>query len=190
MSSDFTGATNADLIKIGLIWPYVHNLGVYKCPADPRTDKWPATGAPTIRSMSVNAWMNPLPGYGGIRDQSWNSIYPGHSAPSLVYRKQSDTSRPGASKLWVFIDENAWSINDGWFVCDPAVKQWIDKPASYHNRAGGLVFADGHAEIKKWRDRNIQNYKDPSDAWVNPDPALSSQTDLEWFQERTSVLTK
>ena len=27
----------------------------------------------------------------------------------------------------------------------------VDYPASYHNRAGGFSFADGHAEIKKWR---------------------------------------
>jgi hypothetical protein len=25
-------------------------------------------------------------------------------------------------------------------------------PASYHNRAGSLNFADGHSEIKRWRD--------------------------------------
>jgi hypothetical protein len=24
-------------------------------------------------------------------------------------------------------------------------------PASHHNRAGGLSFADGHSEIKKWK---------------------------------------
>ena len=28
----------------------------------------------------------------------------------------------------------------------------IDVPASYHNGAGGLSFADGHAEIHKWLD--------------------------------------
>jgi len=28
----------------------------------------------------------------------------------------------------------------------------IDVPASYHNGAGGLSFADGHAEIHKWMD--------------------------------------
>src|SRR2546422_889300 len=27
-----------------------------------------------------------------------------------------------------------------------------DYPASYHNRAGGLRFADGHSEIKRWVD--------------------------------------
>jgi prepilin-type processing-associated H-X9-DG protein len=27
-----------------------------------------------------------------------------------------------------------------------------DFPASYHNKAGGLSFADGHAEIHRWRD--------------------------------------
>ncbi|MCL5098014.1 MAG: hypothetical protein M1608_10900 [Candidatus Omnitrophica bacterium] len=28
----------------------------------------------------------------------------------------------------------------------------VDVPASYHNGAGGISFADGHAEIHKWLD--------------------------------------
>ena len=28
----------------------------------------------------------------------------------------------------------------------------VDYPASYHNKAGGFSFADGHSEIKKWQD--------------------------------------
>jgi prepilin-type processing-associated H-X9-DG protein len=57
----------------------------------------------------------------------------------------------------VFIDEHPDSINDGFFVVDmrgypdPKKAQLPDFPASYHNKAGGLAFADGHSEIKRWR---------------------------------------
>ena len=32
--------------------------------------------------------------------------------------------------------------------------QLVNLPASYHNGASGVTFADGHAEIHKWRDRH------------------------------------
>jgi prepilin-type processing-associated H-X9-DG protein len=108
-------------------------------------------GAPTGRSMSMNAGMNPLPG------QSWNSVK-GYSRENALreFRKQSDISRPGPAMCWVMIDENPFSINDGWFVCDPnSPNTWYDVPASCHNGAGGLSYADGHSEIKKWKDKNV-----------------------------------
>lgn len=60
----------------------------------------------------------------------------------------------------MFIDERQDSINDGWLAVnlgsyDPQRSSGyviVDDPASYHNRAGGLAFADGHSEIRKWQD--------------------------------------
>jgi prepilin-type N-terminal cleavage/methylation domain-containing protein/prepilin-type processing-associated H-X9-DG protein len=168
------GATNTLLIQGGLLFSYVNSLAVYKCPADrKRTD-----GMPTVRSMSMNCWMNP------IRD--WNSIK-GYSGRSLlrVFKKQAEIIAPTPAKCWIMIDENPASINDGWFVCDPNVDAtWLDVPASYHNGAGGLSFADGHAEIKKWKDQNILSLPVPP---VGRDPASS---DLPWLQERTTSLVQ
>src|SRR6266851_7483910 len=76
-----------------------------------------------------------------------------------VYKKMSDVTDPGPSLTWLFIDEREDSINDGEFVVGmfgypDQPNQWVivDFPASYHNRAGGLSFVDGHSEIRKWRD--------------------------------------
>ena len=131
-------------------------------------------GAPTVRSMSMNCWMNP------IRD--WNSIkgYGGANA-QRVFRKQSDITTPGPSECWVTIDENPDSINDGWFVCDPNLSNWPDVPATYHNGAGGISFADGHAEIKKWKDKNILGLK-----VALPAPKDPASSDLIWLQERST----
>jgi prepilin-type N-terminal cleavage/methylation domain-containing protein len=168
------GATNAVLIQMGLLFPYVNNLAVYKCPADKKT----INGAPTARSMSMNAWMNPLPG------QSWNTVKNYSGAMTLKdFRKQSDIINPGPAMCWVMIDENAFSINDGWFVCDPnSPTTWYDVPASYHNRAGGMSYADGHSEIKRWKDGNVLNCNSvPSNLAKDP-----NSDDLLWLQQRST----
>lgn len=168
------GATNVVLIQMGLLFPYANNVSTYKCPADKKL----LAGSPTVRSMAMNAWMNPLP------NQSWNTVR-GYAGGTMLreFRKQSDISRPGPSLCWVMIDENPYSINDGWFVCDPnTANTWWDVPASYHNGAGGLSYADGHSEIKKWRDKDLLNlHVVPSQ--MQRDPASG---DLPWLQERST----
>jgi len=166
------GATNSLLIQAGLLFPYINSLAVYKCPADRKL----MGGVPTVRSMSMNCWMNPI--------HDWNAIKGYGGASTLrVFKKQADILLPAPAKCWVFIDENPVSINDGWFVCDPnTTASWPDVPASYHNGAGGLSFADGHSEIKKWRDKNVLSLAVPPAA---KDP---SSSDLPWLQERTTSL--
>jgi len=168
-------AANADLIRAGLLWPYLSSLEIYKCPADRRSALGPESSANplSVRSMAMNGWMNAI--------QSWNETRP-HSVRGRDFRKQSDISRPAT--IFTFIDENPWSINDGWFICDPTVKVWIDDPATYHIRAGGLSYDDGHAEIKKWRDENMINVRTGGDvAPQTPDPG-----DLAWLQERSTII--
>ena len=58
---------------------------------------------------------------------------------------------PSTSQAFVFIDENPSTVDDSFFVSDPnQVNHWVNAPATYHNNAGGISFADGHAEIKRW----------------------------------------
>jgi prepilin-type N-terminal cleavage/methylation domain-containing protein/prepilin-type processing-associated H-X9-DG protein len=165
-------ATNTDLIQIGLMYPYVNSLGVYKCAADNR----PVRGFPTCRSMSMNCWMNPI--------DSWNNQGGNHPGKVREFRKQSDITNPGPANAFVFIDENPWGIDDGFFVCDPIKPVWVNIPASYHNGAGGLSFADGHAEIKKWKDSHVLNCNSTPPLGVQQDAATSN---LQWLQERSSV---
>jgi prepilin-type processing-associated H-X9-DG protein len=147
---------------MGLIYPYVKSIEVYRCPADRKT----VNGLETVRSMSVNAWMNPIEPWG--------------NRPVKVFRKLSTINQPSPSKAFVFIDENPNAINDGFFVCDPTSTKWVDVPASYHGDAGGLSFADGHAEIKKWSDQRMIHATATD---VTPSPGA---TDLLWLQERST----
>jgi prepilin-type processing-associated H-X9-DG protein len=165
-----SAATNLAFIENGLLFPYVNNVAVYKCPADLKQ----VLGAPTVRSMSMNAWMNPL--------ETWNDVigYIG-TARLRVFRRQDELVGPRPDMAWVFIDENPNSINDGWFVCDPNNNNlWYDIPASYHNNAGGISYADGHAEIKVWRDPNVLY------ATGNNRPRDPACPDLTWLQQRSS----
>jgi len=165
------GAVNPLLVKAGLLYPYINSMEVYKCPADRKN----FNGAATVRSMSMNAWMNP------IRD--WDTTI-GRAPTYRVFRKQTDISRPSPSECWVAIDENPDSINDGWFISDPGrPTSWPDVPATYHNGAGGISFADGHAEIKKWKDKNILTAK-----VALPAPKDPTSGDLIWLQDRSTSL--
>ena len=160
-------STNWLLIEKGMIFPQVKNRAVYKCPADKKN----YLGSPTVRSMSMNCWFNPI--------NQWTET------AGKVMRKMTDMNNPSPAMTWVTIDENPDSINDGWFVVNvtrgnPATLQWVDYPASYHNNAGGLSFADGHAEIKKWKDATV--LKVPA----GNARSSSSAGDLTWLSLRTT----
>jgi prepilin-type processing-associated H-X9-DG protein len=176
-----SAAANADLLRAGLIFPYVQSVDIFKCPADQRTAYFGKTvpaGAPnplTVRSMSMNGYMAP------IVDKIQTSTAPLNQS-YRIFRKQSDLFPIGPANCWVLLDENPWSINDGWFCTDPV--SWVDKPATYHNNACGFSFADGHAEIHKWRDQNLINYNGPFNTGV---AAANGVGDVSWLMQRTSI---
>ena len=167
-------STDPALIMAGSLYPYTKSVNIYKCPADTKTQfSAPTIKLPTTRSMSMNCWMNPMTPY---------------NLNNRVFRKQSDIVAPSPVNCWVTIDESPGTINDGWFVCDPFgyPKTWVDMPASYHNGAGGLGSADGHSEIKKWRESKVLAYgraKGPTGNGIAQDPTSG---DLQWLQERTT----
>ncbi|MCP5520475.1 MAG: type II secretion system protein [Verrucomicrobiales bacterium] len=134
-------------IEKSLLWQYCGNsAAIWKCPADRSTVTVNGTAQPRVRSISMNAWFN---------STDVEAFGPGFR----VYYKSSDLVEPGPTGTWVFIDEREDSINDGEFCVGmtgypDAPPSWriVDYPASYHNGAAGLSFADGHSEIKKWVD--------------------------------------
>ena len=72
-------------------------------------------------------------------------------------------------------------------VAQASTARMIDFPASYHNGAAGLSFADGHAEIKKWQDpRTMPAVQNSNQLQLNV--ASPNNPDVIWLAERTSVL--
>jgi prepilin-type N-terminal cleavage/methylation domain-containing protein/prepilin-type processing-associated H-X9-DG protein len=173
------GETLPELVEAGSLYPYSKAVGIYKCPADRKTGQ-PGTANRdklTTRSMSMNAFMNPqgtTPGAGLYR----------------IYRKQSSINAPTPVNCWVFIDESPGTVNDGYFLCDPGSNpnQWVDLPAAYHKGAGGIAFADGHSEIKKWRDARIMEALNPSFSTYPSSPRETPPGDLTWLQQRSTAL--
>ncbi|MFO1512059.1 MAG: prepilin-type N-terminal cleavage/methylation domain-containing protein [Verrucomicrobiota bacterium] len=63
--------------------------------------------------------------------------------------KWTDLVKPKPSEVWMSVDENPDSINDG-DLHSPLATQWQDYPANYHDGAAGVSFTDGHAVIHRW----------------------------------------
>lgn len=136
-----------DIMKSPM-WPYCgKNLGIWKCPSD-RSYVALKTGEnkPRVRSMSMNFYLG---GWGGENiDESFR-----------LYYKQSDLLNPGPVKMFVFLDMREDSIDIGNFATrmkgypdKPTNYGFYDLPGFYHNYSCSFSMADGHSEIRRWRD--------------------------------------
>jgi prepilin-type N-terminal cleavage/methylation domain-containing protein/prepilin-type processing-associated H-X9-DG protein len=175
--------TNTMLLTVySPLAPYLgRSAAVFKCPADKSLSRG-NRGEPRVRSISMNGYVGKNRAYtGGYR----------------MFVKSTDIVTPAPSKLWVFLDEREDSINDGWFAVNmegydplnPKSYQIVDYPASYHNRAGGFSFADGHSEIKKWVDsRTTPNLKKGQPLALGV--ASPNNPDVAWLQDRSSSKEK
>lgn len=183
---------NADLVKSPL-WPYSgKSAGIWKCPADPSKvtpSSGPFKGVPTqrIRSMVMSAWFG---GFGGSMPPPGNGTGV-TSPPWQLYLKTTDLRDPGPSSTMLLADERDDSINTGNFYIDmtgfpnqPQLYQFnFDLPASYHNFAGGLSYADGHSEIKRWQDgRTTPPLRDYN--WTASTIPSPRNPDIAWLQFR------
>jgi prepilin-type N-terminal cleavage/methylation domain-containing protein/prepilin-type processing-associated H-X9-DG protein len=181
-SSKTPDNTNNLLLQNSLIGAYVgRSVDVFKCPADKSLG---TAKQPRNRSLSMNSYV----GLNMSRLASATTCNP-YTAGYIQFYKLSDIQRPSPSKLWVLLDEKEMSINDGWFAVEmgsydpprPAAHYIVDCPASYHNGAGGLNFADGHAEIHKWTDPQIRK---PSATLNMSSP---NSRDVLWLMQRTTA---
>jgi prepilin-type N-terminal cleavage/methylation domain-containing protein/prepilin-type processing-associated H-X9-DG protein len=180
-NSDNTNLLN---LQASLLYPYLKSVAVFKCPADHSTATIKGIRYPRVRSLTMNNWLGRY-----LPDGSLGEVgFPGDE----VYRinvKLSQLTDPPPLRTFVFIDEREDSINDGVFYVGMGRRgsdaYWIDLPAAYHNRAAGLSFADGHAEIKKWLDpRTIPPMISDHSAGLDfPSP---NNPDIAWLQDRAT----
>jgi prepilin-type N-terminal cleavage/methylation domain-containing protein/prepilin-type processing-associated H-X9-DG protein len=164
-------ATNVNLLKApkGMLWNYNQALDIYKCPADRSAVKIAGRSHPRVRSISMNGNMN---GNSWYTDLIKTKYY--------TYRKTTDIANPSPSQAFVFLDEHPDGIDDGYFLVFVDRKElWGNLPANYHNGACGFSFADGHAEIRKWKDPDTLSKKIVA--------APRGPRDVPWIQVRTSA---
>jgi prepilin-type N-terminal cleavage/methylation domain-containing protein/prepilin-type processing-associated H-X9-DG protein len=176
-------ANETNLVQVGAIYPYVKTVAVYKCPADFSTINLGTVHIAKPRSYSMNSWLNPFPGFDAAR------LFGG--SPARIFHKDSDITQPGPSMTFVSIDENANSIDDGYFAGSPGLPgKWINVPSTRHGNASGLSFADGHSEIKRWSDNVVISQNVPN-LTLNGGPTYASDPnsgDNVWLEQRESVL--
>lgn len=154
---------------------FANSKNLFKCPSDnflssfQRAQGWPGRA----RSMSGNAYLG----------SDTAQLASGPVDPNYVLTtKFSQLINPGPADSWVYLDENADSINDPAFF-PPRNSQWLDFPANYHNGAGSVTFADGHSEIHKWQSSLISMKV----IYTVPVALSVSATDKDywWLRERT-----
>jgi prepilin-type N-terminal cleavage/methylation domain-containing protein len=157
---------DSSLIVQGKLFPYTRDTKVYHCPGDDGV-KFDSKVAASVRSYSMNCFM-------GGRDPLLAPIPPTAKDYVPFFVKDSELRRP--SELWVLIDEDERSIDDGFFITDPTARTWFDFPATSahrHDFSFGLAMADGHADV-----------------WLNRDPRTHQLTRNETEQAHNSDLER
>ena len=115
-----------DAARRGLLYPWVPDPRVYRCPNDPVRQN--------ERTYSINTFCN-------------GSVVLVPAAVNNVARIRE------SSRTFVFVEEfDPRGYNLGSFLLLNAGEMWIDFPVSWHNRGACISFADGHVEYFRWKD--------------------------------------
>lgn len=164
---------------LGKLWPYNQSAGIYKCPADRSTSRHGGAELPRVRSVALNQKLNCPQNWWCAPDEDY-----------VNFRKLTNVRNP--TLIFTFVDEREDSIDDGAFgvnmFATGAQSQLVNWPASYHNKAGGLAFVDGHSEIHRWRDARTAT--PPGKTQLASNINSPNNTDVAWLQEHCTIGTR
>ncbi|MGA2658377.1 MAG: prepilin-type N-terminal cleavage/methylation domain-containing protein [Verrucomicrobiota bacterium] len=169
--------TNTLLLLQSRLGPYSKNPGVYKCPADRSQAKESGIMYPRVRSLSMNCFVSGNGnGLGYLQSLGGGTTY-------RIYDKTTDFVK--TADVWLMLDESEDSINDAFFGVDMTSTSGTitDRPASYHGKACGILFADGHAEIHKWLGPWASSPLQDGGYMYN---SMSGPADMAWLKQRTT----
>ena len=190
--------TNSALLvdeRYSQLAPYVKNRNSYRCPAD-QSKTFGTTGDPRVRSYSMSQAVGctQAPAFGQLPEGNLNILGEPPGGHWRTYAKEGQWAAPGPSDLWVLVDENPDSIDDGGFAFimpvppGNALTEWYNIPSKLHGNSCAFCFADGHAEIHHWlRPGDIPtttcvSYFGTAKTVVNP-----PDQDILWVAQRTSA---
>jgi prepilin-type N-terminal cleavage/methylation domain-containing protein/prepilin-type processing-associated H-X9-DG protein len=174
--------TNYQALKDSLLAPFLnYGVTVYKCPGD----KIPSDNGDRVRSVSMNSQM-------GYETSGGPQYYTPPDANPGYHKFKKTTEFNGVfptTQAFVFLDESAYTINDGYFQVDMINTKFNDFPAYYHGGSGSFSFADGHAEIRKWLGSEtmpavVHGSIGPSSGVTIYTP--ESIADLDWMRSHTT----
>jgi prepilin-type N-terminal cleavage/methylation domain-containing protein/prepilin-type processing-associated H-X9-DG protein len=203
-SANTDNTNTAELVNptVSVLGPFVSNPQLFHCPAD---SSFVANEGNRVRSVSMNQAVGTMGATSGqllagdpVNGQWLTGYDIGNAIQTqwLTYGTTTSMNIPGASMIFLFLDEHPDSINDAGFAVQMAktgvFATIIDFPAHYHNHAAGFSFADGHSEIHRWVGMTIQ----PPDqnGGLNIGNGISSGSsagdsapDVAWLQAHTSA---
>jgi len=133
-------------LKDSVTWPYMKSTSAFRCAADRSQLKWQGQLMPRVISYSINCFLGAPSG--------WVTSSGGNRYRSVL--KMGDMTVKGPTEIYTILDEHENSINDSHFapfadLTRYSNNKWLDAPSGRHGNAAGFAFADGHAEIHKWR---------------------------------------
>jgi prepilin-type N-terminal cleavage/methylation domain-containing protein/prepilin-type processing-associated H-X9-DG protein len=117
-------------IEEGALWPYLKNVGLYKCPTGYRGE---------LITYSIVDSMN---GYGGGRDTA-----------SVALIVKVKTQIRNASDRIVFVDEGFMTPDSYAVYYDSPKDTWWDAPMMRHSDGTDYGFADGHSDHRTWKSK-------------------------------------
>ena len=176
-------ATNSHLLvdpERSALASYLPVAAIYKCPGD---------RSRFVRSLAMNGRMNPT------RINGTPAFTEGGNARYQTFHRFIEIAKP--AEIFVFLDERSDSINDGLFGVDmsntgtrdgsgTSNPYWIvDYPASYHNGAGEVSFADGHVERHRWLEATTLVPLGQAKPGTHTSP---TDRDVKWLQDHCTFL--
>lgn len=160
--------------QVGAIWPYLESPDVFHCPIDRRWKAPPTAPNPSEKNS-----------IGGYRSYSLGAVlsaggYIPTGENEYVILKYTEFVNPG-SKI-VFLEEQAGDgHNDNFWDMFLNTPQWYDPFAIVHNGSSTFAYADGHAERRRWTDKNV--IQAAAEGRKNV-PADTTSDDYNWFRQR------
>lgn len=194
--------TNVATLTGAGLGPFVSgSTSVYRCPSDNALSaaQVAAGWSARIRSYSMNALVGNA---GDISISGFNTNAPDYTQ----FFKLVQIPQP--SEIFVFLDEHPDSIDDGYFVerVPPEEEsyaynksyenysgdsdQWLDLPATYHNRATAMSYADGHSALHRWTQPGTYRPPLPNAAGLPIQIPEAQSTDFDWVVRHMSVERK
>ncbi len=171
--------TTTSNLQNGVLFHYVANAAVYRCPGDKSTvTSIPAL--PRTRSYSLSIWMN------SDADPVQYGLQNPNTDP-LIKIKLSAFIDPPASQMFGFMDEHELGIDDGLMVVPtptyvPEPTEWEDMPSDRHSQGCSISFSDGRVEHIKWKWPKKFAQVDQPVADRNADPQQLDRQDMHGLQ--------
>ncbi len=175
-----------------LLWPYVKDAYVFRCPSDYTQVRFRGKSYQRVRSVSLSGAM----GTDRFGIQARGFWLPA-SAGWQVFSNLAQLEAGSPSLLITFMVEHPDSINDGTYAFqmpgnpsnfpefNSAQTRWVDFPASFHGGGDSIAFADGSVGTRYWTDpRTIVGPTYGSG--IATTPSQANNTDILWLAARMS----